>query len=126
MSIRITNADLSNNGGDGLRAPASVDLRIENLRAQGNGGSGVNILADVFDLRTFGLPEDIDKEALAELLQALQSVLAEDREEAVRKSGLFQRLGRLAVDGTTLAANIASLSMVPSIQEIIKRLFIRD
>lgn len=126
MTIRITDADLSNNGGDGLRAPESVNLQVEGLRAHGNGGSGVNILESAFDLRTFGLPEDLDKKALVELLQALQSVLAEDREEAVRKSGFFQRFGRLAVDGTTLAANIASLSSNNSIQEIIKRFVIRE
>ena len=122
MTIRIRGLVANNNGGDGIRIEGDVQLDAEDIRAEGNGGQGVNILRHASLLEQLGLPKETDPQALARLLQELQSTPLEKREETVRSSGILQRMGRGVIDLTTVISNILSIATNPAVQEVVKRL----
>lgn len=122
MTIRIRGLVANNNGGDGIRIEGDVQLDAEGIRAEGNGGQGVSILRHASLLEQLGLPKETDPHALARLLQELQSTPPEKRAEAVRSSGILQRMGRGVIDLTTVTSNILSVVTNPAVQDVVKRL----
>lgn len=122
MTIRIRGLVSSNNGGDGIRIEGDVHLDAEDIRTEGNGGQGVNIIRHTGLLEQMGLPKDTDPQALAELLKMLQGIPSSDREHAVQSSGILQKLGRFSVDASTMVSNIVSISTNPAVVEIIRSL----
>jgi hypothetical protein len=124
MTIRIRGLVCNNNGGDGIRIEGDVPLDAKDIRAEGNGGQGLNIIRHAGLLEQLGLPKETDPHALAELLKLLQSVPSGGREQVVRSSSILQKLGRFSVDASTLVSNIVSLSTNPAVLEIIRRLSI--
>ena len=125
MVIRIRGLVAKNNGGDGVRIEGHAEVDAEDVKTEGNGGQGVVILRHAPLMSQLGLPPDTDPEALAEVLQMLQHVAPEKREEAVRSSGVIARLWKGAADITTLANNVVSIASNTSVQSVIAQLLHR-
>lgn len=112
----------SNNGRDGIRIEGDADVHLEDVQTSGNGRHGINVLRHAGLLETLGLPKETDPKDLANLLKSLQNHPAADREDVVQQSGILQRIGKVAVDGSTFISNILSIAANPNVHEVIKRL----
>jgi hypothetical protein len=122
MTIRIRGLVSSNNGGDGVRIEGDVHLDAEDIHTFGNGGQGINIIRHAGLLEQLGLPKETDPVALAKLLTTLQNVPAAEKEAAVLQSGILQRIGKVAVDGSTFISNVLSIAGNPAVHTIIQQL----
>jgi hypothetical protein len=122
MVIRIRGLIANNNGGDGIRIEGDVDLDAEDVRAEGNEGQGVAIFRYAPLMSQLGLPRETDPAALAEVLQMLQHVAPQSREEAVRSSGAIARLWKGSVDASSLVNNVVSIASNPAVQNVIAQL----
>ena len=122
MPIRIRGLVSSDNGGDGIRIEGDVHLDAKDIRTSGNGGQGINIIKHADLLETFGLPKETDPVALANLLIALQGIPTPERKAAAVQSGILQKIGKVAVDGSTFISNVLSIAGNPAVAGIIQQL----
>jgi hypothetical protein len=76
MGISVKNSNISNNGAHGIYIQGGSALNIENVTIAGNGGHGIYHDQAAGDLQALGLPENIDRKALATLLSELETPLA--------------------------------------------------
>ncbi|KKD01375.1 hypothetical protein [Photobacterium halotolerans] len=123
MTIKIENIVAIGNGGDGVRVEGDVDLDIGGIRAERNGGQGVNIIKHASIMDRFGLPRDTDPKELAALLVKIQAGQTQQEKEAVvKRSSLWGKFKVGALSSTTLMANLIAISTNPQVTEIIKKL----
>jgi hypothetical protein len=122
IKIKVTNAN--NNGCDGIHIEGggNMDMDIEVINAVGNGGQGINIIKHASILEELGLPKETNPQALAELLQQLQSVPPEDRQQIVKKSRLMAQLAKFALESSTIIANVITIASSPSVIGLIENL----
>ena len=122
MTIRMKGVVASNNGGDGIRIEGDEHIDAEDIHTFGNGGQGINIIRHAGLLEQLGLPKETDPVALANLLAALQNIPVPEREAAVVQSGILQKIGKVAVDGSTFISNILSIAGNPAVAGVIQQL----
>ena len=121
--ITMTNVTSSNNGGDGVRIEGDIDVDIDGLVTEGNGGEGLNITQHQSVIEQLGLPKDTDPMLLAELLNKLQEPASnEQKETIIVRSRLGQFLREQGINITTIAANLLTIASNPSVQQLIQAL----
>lgn len=117
MTIKITNITTKNNGRDGVRIEGDIDVEIDGLTAEGNGGQGLNIIKPQTILDQLGLPTDTDPALLAELLAKLKTANSiEEKEKTIVSSRLGQFLRKHGINITTITANLLSIAASNNVQ----------
>jgi len=120
--INLKGAVLSGNAGGGiLQVGEGGIIEAEGAMIIGNGGPAVT-QREATLMEKLGLPNETDPKELAELLKLLLSIPEGNREAVVEQSSLLAKLKAYAIDGTTVASNIASLASDPHVQQLIQLL----
>lgn len=121
--IIMTNVRSSNNGRDGVRIEGDVDVEIDGLVTEGNGGEGLSIIQPQSLIEQLGIPKDTDPTLVVELLNKLQEPASnEQKEKIILRSRLGQFFRKQGVNITTITANLLTIASNPSVQQVIQAL----
>lgn len=121
MTIRIGSIRSTNSGGHGVSIIGNPDLHVDFISTDFNGKDGVNI-APGSVLDELGLPTDIDKNALAVMLERLSALPEQERASFIEEPEIWATLGTSAVATAGLVANLLSIADSPFFGKIVSGL----
>ncbi|MCU4422530.1 right-handed parallel beta-helix repeat-containing protein [Acinetobacter lwoffii] len=131
MTWTFENCEFFDNGRDGINAPKGVNVIVKNTKSYNNGRNGLtahkdsNVVLEDFSafnnglhgvyakdsdlLDYLGLPNDVNVEALKELIQQLKALPEEKRRSKINLSFLGEFLSK-SESSTTIINNLLEIA----------------
>lgn len=117
--INLEGAFISGNGGDGILIIGDSTVEAKGAHIIGNAGSGV-VHRQWSPIEGLGFDFRTDPKELAKLLEVLRLMPENERQAAVEKSELPEKIKSFGLDGSTFINNIVSLASNPKVAEWIQ------